>query len=312
MKKFILALAGAILSAGMLSAQDMSQATELYNNGATALTTENYTEALDYFQQALAMGNELGDEAAELVENCKGAIPKVALQIAKELIKADKYEEAAAQIEAASKFAEEFENEEVLADAAELVPQMWMMKGKKAIDAKDLATAADAFAKSYAADTTNGGTALILGQVLGNLGKTDEAMDVLQHATWNGKEAEAKKQMGKIFVTEANKALKAGKYADAVAAAAKANAIEDNANAYLIAGQASQKLNKNNDAIANFAKYLEVNPNAKNAPAITFTVGALYQQAKNNAKAIEYYKKVANDPKFGAQAKQMITALGGK
>lgn len=310
MKKLILALAGAILSAGILSAQDKSQATELYNNGATAIEMENYTEALDYFQQALAMGNEIGDDAAELVEKCKEIIPKVSLQIAKNLIKEEKYEEAAAQIESTSKLAAEFENDEIVAEAKELVPQMWLMKGKKAVELKDFAAAADAFTKSYDADTTNASTALTLAQVLGALGKTDQAVDVLQHAIWNGKEAEAKKQMGKLYVSQANAALKANKLADAVAAANKANAVEPNATACLIAGQASQKLGKANDAIANFTKYLELQPDAKNANAITFTVAALYQQAKNNAKALEFYKKVADDPKFGAQAKQMIAALG--
>ena len=56
-------------------------------------------------------------------------------------------------------------------------------------------------------------------------------------------------------------------------------------------------------------KYLELKPTASNANGITFTVAALYQGQKNNAKALEYYKKVQNDPKFGAQAKQMIAAL---
>ena len=107
-----------------------------------------------------------GDDAAELVEKCKGIIPKVSLQIAKNLIKEEKYEEAAAQIEATSKLAAEFENDEIVAEAKELVPQMWLMKGKKAVELKDYAAAADAFTKSYDADTTNASTALTLAQVL--------------------------------------------------------------------------------------------------------------------------------------------------
>ena len=39
MKKLILVLATALLSAGIMSAQDLAQATEMYNNGANALTT---------------------------------------------------------------------------------------------------------------------------------------------------------------------------------------------------------------------------------------------------------------------------------
>lgn len=308
MKKIFLAIAAFVLSAGMISAQDMAQATELYNNGATALTTKNYAEALDSFQKAMEMGKTLGADAEELVANCKNVIPGVALQIAKELIQESKYDEAAAKLDAAAKIAEELENADVAAEAKALVPQMWLKKGVDALKIKDFAAAADGFAKSFAADSS-GKTALYLGQALNYQGKTDEAIKAFQDAAALGEEADAKEQMSNIYVKQASAALKAAKYADAVKAAEKANEIAGNANAYLIAGQASQKLSKNADAIKYFEKYLEVKPDANNANAITFTVAALYQGAKNKAKAIEYYTKVQNDPKFGAQAKQMIAAL---
>ena len=309
MKKIILAIAAMVVSVGIASAQDMAQATELYNNGATAISMENWTEALDYFQKALEMGKTIGDEAQELVANCKKAIPGVSLQIAKDLIKAEKYDEAAGKLEAAAKIAEEFENAEVAEEAKDLVPKMWMQKGADALKLKDFATAADGFAKSYAIDTTAGKTALYLGQALGQLGKTDEAVEAFKHAAWHGEEEAAKGQISNLYVKEANTAFKAQKFADAVKAADKANSFAENATAYLIAGQASQKLSKNADAIKNFEKYLELKPTASNAGAITYTVGALYQGQKNNAKALEFYKKVQNDAKYGAQAKQMIAAL---
>ena len=309
MKKIILAIAAMVVSVGIASAQDMAQATELYNNGATAISMENWTEALDYFQKALEMGKTIGDEAQELVANCKKAIPGVSLQIAKDLIKAEKYDEAAGKLEAAAKIAEEFENAEVAEEAKDRVPKMWMQKGADALKLKDFATAADGFAKSYAIDTTAGKTALYLGQALGQLGKTEEAVEAFKHAAWNGEKEAAMGQISNLYVKEANTAFKAQKFADAVKAADKANSFAENATAYLIAGQASQKLSKNNDAIKNFEKYLELKPNASNANGIIFTVGALYQGQKNNAKALEFYKKVQNDAKYGAQAKQMIAAL---
>lgn len=309
MKKIFLAIAAMVLTAGMISAQDMAQATELYNNGATAITLKNWSEALDCFQKALAMGETIGEEADELVANCKNAIPGVTLQIAKDLIKDDKFDEAATKLDEAAKIAEQYGNAEVADEVKEIIPQMWLQKGANALKLKDFATAADGFAKSYAIDTTAGKTALYLGQALGQLGKTDEAVEAFKHAAWNGEEETAMDQISTIYVKEANKAFKAQKFADAVKAADKANSFSENATAYLIAGQASQKLSKNSDAIKNFEKYLELKPNASNANGIIFTVGALYQGQKNNAKALEFYKKVQNDAKFGAQAKQMIAAL---
>ena len=309
MKKIIIAIAAMVMTAGFVSAQDMAQATELYNNGATAISMENWTEALDCFQKALEMGNTIGEEAQELVANCKKAIPGVSLQIAKDLIKAEKYDEAAAKLDAAAKIAQEYENAEVAEEAKELVPKMWLQKGADALKLKDFASAADGFAKSYAIDTTAGKTALYLGQALGQLGKTEEAVEAFQHAAWNGEQETALGQISNLYVKEANTAFKAQKWADAVKAAGTANDFAENATAYLIAGQASQKLSKNADAIKNFEKYLELKPTASNAGAITYTVAALYQGAKNNAKALEFYKKIQNDAKFGAQAKQMIAAL---
>lgn len=309
MKKIILAAAALILSAGMISAQDMAQATETFNNGATALGAGDKAGALEYFQKALEMGEALGVDGEQLVENCKSAIPGIVLSIAKDLIQESKYSEASTKLDEAAQVAQEYGNEDVAQEAKDLVPQMWKLKGANDVKAKDLNAAADAFAKAYAADTTDGKTALTLGQILSQTGKTDEAIEAFRHAAWNGEEANAKGQVSNLYVREANEALRANKLAEAVDLAEKANSYSESANAYLIAGQASQKLNRNPAAISNFEKYLEISPNAKNAPAITFTVAALYQGAKNNAKAIEFYKKVQDDAQFGAQAKQMIDAL---
>ena len=117
---------------------------------------KNWTEALDYFQKALEMGKTIGADADELVTNCKNAIPGVPLEIAKDLIKDEKYDEAAVKLDEVAKIATEYENAEVAEKANELVPQMWMQKGVNALKIKDFATAADGFAKSYAADTTAG------------------------------------------------------------------------------------------------------------------------------------------------------------
>ncbi len=112
-----------------------------------------------------------------------------------------------------------------------------------------------------------------------------------------------------VCIKEANAAFKEQNWTKAIMAAENANSYEENSIAYLIIGQASIKLGKDSYAIKNFEKYLELKPNASNANGIIFTVAALYQGQKNNAKALEYYKKVQNDPKYGAQAKQMIAAI---
>ena len=50
------------MTAGVLSAQDINQATEAYNNGAMELQMGNNSAALENFLSALTMGEALGDE----------------------------------------------------------------------------------------------------------------------------------------------------------------------------------------------------------------------------------------------------------
>ena len=289
MKKMILVLATALLSAGIMSAQDLAQATELYNNGANAL------------------------EADELVKNCKQAIPTVMLSIAKELSNNQEYDKALEQIQAAITVAKDFAVSEVEEEATSLLPQIELMKdmdaANDAFNAKDLTGAAALYNKVLEADPSNGPASIRLVQCLANSGQIEEAKKALSVAEANGQGENAKKVIGGALLKVAASDLKEKKFAEALANAVQVNDYTENAQAFLVAGQASQQLKKNAEAIKFFEQYLEAAPNAKNANAITFTLGALYQGANNKTKALENYKKVVNDPKWGVQAKQMIDAL---
>ena len=104
-------------------------------------------------------------------------------------------------------------------------------------------------------------------------------------------------------------ANKAKKYQETIDYAAKSNQYLENANAYRFAAGASQQLGKNADCIANYEKYLELSPNAKDAAGVKFTIAALYQQGGDKAKAKEYYQAVANDPQYGPSAQEQLKTL---
>ena len=313
MKKIILAMAAFACSMSLMTAQDLATATATYNSGAEALTMGNKTSALEYFQKALTMAEALGDEGADVVAYCKSAIPSVILSIGKEFYNNQDFSNAKAKFVEAAEVAKKYGNQEVTAEVESLLPtvgkRIALAKVNDAMKTKDIAGVLAGYEEAMAIDTTDANTALKYGQFLGNAGKFDDAVKYLELAARHGQEGNAKAVLSTTFLKKAAAQLKAGKYADAVTFAEKAISYKENAQAYLIAGQASQKANKNADAIANFEKYLEAAPTAKNAGAIAFTVGALYQQTGNKAKAVEFYKKVEADPQFGAQAKTLITSL---
>ena len=310
MKKIISTLAALALAAGYVGAQDLTEITEMYNSGAEAIAAGDKEGALKSFEQAYELAAALGEEGAEIAENCKNVIPELNLSIAKSLVNDTKYTEAIDRIKTTISVAEKFANADILAEAKDLMPKVVMQNASVLLNAKKYAEAAEAYKEVLSGDPANGLAAFRLGLALTGAGKTEEAKAALQTAAENGQQAQAYKQLANLFLKEAAADLKAKQYAKAVDAAVKVTEYDGkNSLAFQIAGQASQNLNKDNDAIKYFEKYLELAPTAKNATQIAFTVGALYQKAKNNAKAVEYFQKAVNDPALGDKAKALINAL---
>ena len=309
MKKIFVTIAAVVLAAGVAFAQDLSQVTELYNSAAEALNAGEKESALASFEQALTQAKALGEEGAGIVENCQGIIPTLYLSVAKDAVKAGDIDAAVEKLQKTAAVAEEFEAWEVASQAQDLIPQVLMQQAGKLLNAKDYDAAAAAYKKVLEFNPTNGMAALRLGVALNAAGDLEGALAAFDTASANGQEAAVQKQLSNIYLKQAAGALKEKKYAEAVEFAGKVNEIAENAQAYQIAAQASQLGGKNNDAIKYFEKYLEVSPDAKNAGQIAYTLGALYQQAGNKAKAKEFYQKASSDAKFGAEAKKMLDAL---
>ena len=309
MKKIFLALAAAVLSAGMVSAQDLATATETYNSGAEQLQLGDKAAALGLFKQALEMGESLGDEAVDLVANCKKTIPTLMLSISKDALRNKEYEDAIVKLGEVVETAKAYENEEIAEEASTLIPQAYMSAGTAALSAKNMEAAVANLRKAVELDPTNGNAALRLGQALSATDDLAGAKEAFQIALANGQEATAKKQLGNIILKEAQAALKANKFADVVTLVnqAEADDLITNAAAYQLAASASTKLNKTADAIKFYEKFLEADPTNKNAGAIAYTVGALYQQQNNKAKALEFYKKAV--AAGYADAQKMVDTL---
>ena len=309
MKKIFLLFATVVLSAGMVFAQDINQATENYNNGAMELQMGNNEAAIGYFQTALEMAEALGEEGAEVAANCRNIIPAVYLSTAKEQIKAKNYDAAVEQLNKALEAAEKYEALDVTEDANTLMPQVYVSKGNDLLTAKSFPEAEAAYNKAIELDAANGMAYFRLGQALASQNKTAEAEAAYVKAAENGQEKNAYKQLSNMYVKLAQASNKAKKYQEVLDYAAKSNQYLENANAYRFAAGAAQQLGKNADCIANYEKYLELSPNAKDAGGVKFTIAALYQQAGDKAKAKEYYQAVSTDPQYGAAAQEQLKTL---
>ena len=313
MKKIFLLIAAVVMAAGVASAQDINQATENYNNGAMELQNGNNAAALTYFQTALQMGEGLGEDAADLVANCKKAICSTSMAMAKELYNAKDFAGAVAAFNNAKNVAEGYGEAEIAAEAGELAVQatklQYNTEGTAALRAKDYPTAIAAFQKVLSLEPENGNAALQLGQAYMRANDFDNSIEALKTAQANGQEANAVKLLSQVYLKKAQAASKAKDYQGAIDLCTLSNEYGENANAYKIAASAAQKLNKNADVIAFYNKYLELSPNAKDAGGVAYTIAVLYQQDGNKEKAKEYYQKASTDPQFGAAAQEQLKTL---
>ena len=309
MKRLFVAFAAFALAAGIASAQDMSAAVETFNMGAQTLES-NKAEALTQFKSALTQFEACdAEEAAEMIAQCKKIIPQTILSIAKEQINEADYDKAIASLAEVQSVAKEFGKDEIVADAAALVPNVYLRKGSTLLKDKDFAGAAAAFKEVVALTPEDGQAFLLLGQAQMQNNDLSAATEALEKAAELGKADQANKLLSTAYLKEGQAALKAKKFADAIAALEKSNGYVESANAYKLLASAQTQAGKSKDAIASYKKYLEVSPNAKDAADIMFTIAATAQKAGDKATAKEYYNKLTGDAKYGAQAAAQLKAL---
>lgn len=309
-------LAAVVMSAGIMSAQDLNSALELANQGNDAYSAGSPELALEAFQASLKIAEGLGEEGAAHVETCKTAISNIYMALAKNTYKEKNWDAAVEAFTKAKEVAEQYGNTAVAEEAAGLIVNSKTQKliglaaeAKKTKDAAGFTAAADYYMQALELDPSNGGIAVQLGQAYISLKKWNEAEAALNSAMANGQEKNANKLLGQLYLKRCQESLKASKFQEAVDFANKSNEYAPSANAYKLGANAATKMNKLNVAEEMYLKYLELSPNAKDASDIKVTLAESFRKAGNKAKAKEYFQMLVNDPKYGATAKQMLPTL---
>ena len=173
--KLFAATALALVVCVAANAQDLTQAGELYNNAATALNEGNEAAALEGFQKALSMASALGDEGAELANDCKNIIPKLLLKLGKEAANAKDMDKAIELLAQAQKLGAEYGQAELADEAKNLVPQLYIADANALLNEKKFAEAAAMYQKALDLDGENGVAWLRLGMSKANSADTEGA-----------------------------------------------------------------------------------------------------------------------------------------
>ena len=307
--KFFATVCFALAATTAVNAQDLNQATELYNQAAQAVETDK-AGALENFQKALDMANALGEEGAALASDIKKLIPQILLQISKEDAAAKNIDSALENLAKTEAKAKEFGIEDLTADINELYSQIYMMQANDALNAKSFEAAAAAYQKVTEYDPANATAFLRLGMAQDKLGQEELAVAAMEQASLLGEEEAATKQLGKMFLMKANKAYRSKQLDVALEAIQKSLGYQpENAQANMLYGTIAFAKKDFNKAIEGLEKFLTLKPNDKNKNGIIYQIAASYEALGQNAKAKSYYEQIVNDPKFAEFAKHKVSTL---
>lgn len=309
MKKIVLTLMIALCSIGITVAQDLEKATELYNNAAAALEIDDTPGALDLFQQAMNMASSLGEEGADIVNNCKGVIPKLYLSIGKNYAKIKDIDNAIASLKKAIEVGKEYADAETEKEATELIPQLLLADANSLLNEKKFEEAIALYKKVVEADAENGVALLRMGQAQAAIGKTEEAIESFTAAMAKGQEENAKKQLSNTYLKMAAALQKAKDSKGSLEAAQKSIEFLDNATAQKIVGINALALKQNKVAADAFKAYLAMQPQAKDKVQIIYQLGTALIAAGQKSEACGYFKQILTDPKWGEAAKYQVTTL---
>ena len=283
MKRIFLSVCTLLVAASFAVAQDVNQATDLYNEAVGFYSNGDLNSALNKFQKAYDIAKDCGEDGESIVTDCQTNIPVLGKQIAKGLVSEGKYSEAIAKLTEVANICKAMNNAEEAAQLLKMIPQFYMQQGNTALKTKNYAEAISAYDNILALDPANGNAALRKGQALNAMGDIENAIAAFELASKNGQEKAATRQLANLFVKKAKAASGAKDYKSCLEFAKKAASYDSTEeNAFYLAGIAAQALGQKQEAISNFEQYLTLKPAAANSQAVRQVVEALKKEAAKN------------------------------
>jgi len=308
MKKLVVVMA-AVAVAFSVSAQDFNTAVETFNTAAQA---ESKSDALKLFKEAYTQFVACGEEAEALekVNELKDIIPAYSVAVAKEKIANKDFDGALVSLAEAAKDCETYGSEEKAEEVKELFGLTYKASAKKALGAKDAATAFANLKKSVEYTPTDGEAQFLLGRILLSSGKADEAMAAFAVAKENGKEAEVQKQLFNYYYVSGQKKQQAKQFEAAIAdytTALEADPTPSKPAIFFKMGLSYGMMGKKAEQNEYLKKYCEADPNAANDD-ILLTIAQNAVALKDADTAKEYFGKLVNskNENYAKQAKDYL------
>lgn len=296
MKKLFVTLA-ALMATVSLSAQDLSA---LFNEGASAYQNKDFAGAAAKFEEIIAQDSE-GTE--EVTAKAKQYLPICYQNMGQKAASQQKFDEAATQLTKAAELAEQFGDAARVMKVNGVLAKVYQVHGGIAYNNKDYATAAEIFAKGYAANPRNTDMALNLAMSYCESGDYVKGIEVYENiAAMNPEkygEAIAKAQeMMTLYTNNQVAKMQAANDFDGIIKMAD-EMLEKNPASTLALSVRLQAYNGKKD----YAKVIELGEAAAEAQTtpedksqMYYLLGAAYNAKEMKPQAIAAFKQVTAGP----------------
>ena len=324
MKLRVTTILGAILMAGSLSAQTLTDVINEFNVGVEKLNNQEYEVSIEHFNQVLALAETVGNDASDMVAQAEKQIPSAYYRQATVFMKRKQYDNAIPYLEKTVESATLYSNnDETKSKAEKYLPQLYVREGNRSWKNKSFDEAHAYFDKSLSINENLYQAHQGKGMVFLDQDELDSMMEEFRLAKQGAVAKNDTKTINTIngvidshynkFITEELEMVdpEENDYSYVIEACENAlSANPENSRALYHVALINNKTNEYNTAIDYALQALQFETEAIWISAINFELGSAYDNTEEYDKACEALTKVLEEP-FLARAEKMMGSLPG-
>ncbi len=295
-----------IIFTGISSGQTLNEAKEAFNEGVSAIQSNNFDEAIAQFNKCMEIYPELDEEesieAEEMVVQIESKLPALYYQVAMDLYKDKKLDEAIEKFVETSEVANKYNDQSTSERASKVVPQLYYQRAGNKYDNDDFKGALEDYNKAIELnpeyDKAFYMKSLVCKKLDDEEGFLESTRRAIESAGNNNNESvvgKAKESGSKYFLMKGDEAKSAQKYAEAKEYINLAIEFDSESSvAYYLLALVDNQLNNYDNAIEAANKALTYEDDVPEGKArIYYELANALKEKGENGKACDAYRKAA-------------------
>jgi tetratricopeptide (TPR) repeat protein len=295
-----------IIIPGISPGQTLNEAKEAFNNGVSAIQSNNLDEAILQFNKCMEIYSQLGEEesveAEEMVVQIESKLPALYYQVAMDLYKEKKLDDAIEKFVETSEIADKYNDQSTSQRASKVVPQLYYQRAGNRYDNDDYQGALEDYNKAVELnpeyDKAFYMKSLVCKKLDDEAGFLESTRKAIESAGINSNESvlnKAKESGSTYFLMKGDEAKSAEKYSEARKYIDLAIEFDsENPLAYYLLALVDNHLNNYDGAIEAANKALSYEKDIPEEEArIYYELANALREKGENVKACDAYKKAA-------------------